>query len=78
MIGGGDQLYCDDVWNLPSLVQVRAIVNMTVSIEAPTPFRLCSGLRFRTRSRGLRTPSPRTCPIRCILFVVIGRGKRAD
>ena len=22
MVGGGDQLCCDEVWNLPSLVQV--------------------------------------------------------
>lgn len=35
MIGGGDQLYNDDVWNLPSLVQWLGIQDKATRLSYP-------------------------------------------
>lgn len=35
MIGGGDQLYCDDVWNLPALAQWLQLTELAQRLAHP-------------------------------------------
>ena len=35
MIGGGDQLYCDDVWNLPALAQWLQLPDLAQRLAHP-------------------------------------------
>ena len=35
MIGGGDQLYCDDVWNLPALAQWLQLPELAQRLAHP-------------------------------------------
>jgi len=59
MIGGGDQLYCDDVWNLPALSSWLQLDDVAQRLAYPF-----TQVRVRDLLRGMRE-AKHTCPHLC-------------